>query len=208
MAESLDLKEIERRPAKYWNVDGLPELMMGLMWIVWGGAWLVGQSLPRGAAWNLYWTFTPVLLVLSGMAALRATKKLKARITFPRTGYVEWKEPTRAHRLVGSVVAMTTAAAMVALIMRSRTEGLEQMAAPGLGVLLGLGFVGASLAQRAPHLLWLAGVALVLGWAFGTLNMGWDAMNWMLIGLGMATALMGAIRLRVFLKQNPMEASA
>jgi hypothetical protein len=208
MAESLNLGEIERRPMKYWNADGLPELMMGLLWIVWGGAWLVGQSLPRGTAWNVYWMFTPVLLVFSGVAAIWAIKKLKTRLTFPRTGYVEWKEPTRGQRLLGAAVAMATAAAAAALIMKSRTEGLERMAAPGLGVLLSLGFVAASLTQRAPHLLALAGVALVLGWACGTLNTGWDAMNWMLIGLGVATSLVGTVRLRVFLKRNPLEASA
>jgi hypothetical protein len=37
-----DLNDIARRPARYWNIDGLPELMLGLLWIAWGGAWLFG----------------------------------------------------------------------------------------------------------------------------------------------------------------------
>jgi hypothetical protein len=205
MAESLDLREIERRPAQYWNVDGLPELMMGILWILWGAAWLVGQSLPRGAAWNVYWMFTPVLLVFSGVAAVWATKKLKARITFPRTGYVDWKDPTHAQRLTAAAVAMVTAALATALVVRSRTEGLELLAAPGVGVLLSLGFVVASLRQRAPHLLALAGVALLLGLAFGAAKTGWEGMNWMLVGLGAAAALVGAIRLRRFLEKHPIQ---
>ena len=31
-----DLKEIERRPKQYWNADGLPDLLFGFVWILWG----------------------------------------------------------------------------------------------------------------------------------------------------------------------------
>ena len=74
MAAPLDLRELERRPTKYWNEDGLPELVMGLLWVLWGGAWLVGNALPRGPVWNVFWMFTPALLALSGVAAVRLTK--------------------------------------------------------------------------------------------------------------------------------------
>lgn len=205
MAESLDLHELERRPVKYWNEDGLPELVMGLLWILWGGAWIVGNTLPRGKVWNVYWVFAPALLALSGVAAVWATKRLKAQFTFPRTGYVRWKEPSRMHRLIAAAVAIGTASALAALILKGRTEGLEHVAAPGLGVILSLGFVVASLTQRAPHLLALAGVALALGLAFGALGAGWEAMNWMLVALGVAATILGAARLRLFLARNPME---
>jgi hypothetical protein len=208
MSASLDLSEIERRSKKYWNVDGLPELMMGLLWILWGGSWLFGESLPRGAAWNVYWMFTPALLALSGVASIWATKKLKTRITFPRTGYVEWNAPTRGQRLTAAAVAMVTAALLTALIMRARVQGMEHVAPAALGVLLSLAFVVSSLTQRAPHLLALAGVALMLGLAFGALNGGWQSMNWMLVGLGTATFLSGSIRLSIFLKRHPLEKRA
>jgi hypothetical protein len=205
MGESFNLSEIERRPAKYWNVDGLPELMMGLLWIVWGGSWLFGQSLQRGPFWNIYWMFTPALLTFTGVASIWATKKLKARITFPRAGYVEWNEPTRAQRLAAAAVAVVVAALAAALIMKSRVRGVEQVAPLAFGVLLSLSLVVASLSQRAPHMLALAGVALALGLALAALNLGWESTNWMLIGLGIATALSGSIRLGLFLKRHPLE---
>jgi hypothetical protein len=200
----MDLGEIERRPAKYWNADGLPEVMMGLVWVLWGTAWLVGESLPRGAAWNIYWMFTPALLALSGVASVWATKKLKARFTFPRGGYVEWKEPTRTQRVIGATIAMVTAALLAALVVRARAQGTERVAPAVIGVLLSLGFVVASLTQRTPHMLALAGVAWTLGLAFGALNLGWQSINWMLIVLGVATALSGSLRLGMFLKRNPL----
>jgi hypothetical protein len=205
MADTLDLTDIEHRAKRYWNVDGLPELMMGLLWMLWGGSWLFGQSLPRGTAWNVYWMFTPALLALSGVASVWATKKLKARITFPRTGYVEWKGPTRGERLTAAAVAMGAAMLLVALLAKSQTEGLEHVMAPGLGVLFSLAFVVASLSQKAPHLLALAGVALILGLAFRASSTGWDDMNWMLIALGAATVILGAARLWIFVRTHPME---
>lgn len=208
MGESFNLSEIERRPSKYWNVDGLPELMMGLLWVVWGSSWLFGQSLQRGTLWNMYWLFTPALLALSGVASVWATKKLKARITFPRAGYMEWKEPTRGQRLATAAVAMIAAALLAALIIRARVHGVEQVAPLAFGVLLSLALVVASLSQRAPHMLALAGVALALGLAFASLNMGWESTNWILIGLGIATAIGGAIRLNIFLKRYPLETHA
>lgn len=207
MANKLVLDEVQRRSTRYWNVDGLPELMMGLVWMLWGGAWLLGQSLPRGVS-NVYWMFTPFLLALSGVASVWATKKLKARITFPRTGYVEWNPPTRQQRLAAAAVAIVTASVLVALISGNRTVGLEQVAAPAVGVVLSLAFVAASVTQKAPHLLTLAAVALVLGLAFRASTSGWDALNWMLIALGMATVLVGAARLWMFLKAHPLEQRA
>lgn len=208
MSQSLDLGEIARRPTTYWNADGLPELMMGLLWLLWGGSWLFGQSLPHGAAWNIYWMFTPALLALTGVASIWATKKLKTLITFPRTGYVEWNEPTGGQRLAAAAVAVVTAALVAALTIRARTPGMERVAPAALGVLLSLAFVAASLRQRAPHLLALAGVALMLGLAFGALNAGWQATNWMLIGLGTATFLSGSVRLSIFLRRHPLEEPA
>jgi hypothetical protein len=127
MNTSLLLREIQRRPAKYWNADGLPELVMGLLWMTWGAAWLVGEALPRGPIWNMYWTFTPALLALSGMAAIWATKKLKAWITFPRAGYVEWKEPSGARRFMAGATAIMAAAVLVVLIAGAREHGTERV---------------------------------------------------------------------------------
>lgn len=205
MADTLNLAEAEGRAQRYWTIDGLPEIIMGALWMVWGGAFLVGQLLPRGPVWNMYWMFTPALLALSGVAAVQVTKRLKARITFPRTGYVEWREPSRTHRMTTAGVAMVTAALLVIILARSRAEGMGSTVAPVLGVILSLSFVVASLSQRAPYLLALAGAALVLGLVFGASRTGWDAVNWMFVALGAATAAVGALRLGRFIRTHPLE---
>ena len=149
MADTLELEGAQQRSQRYWTIDGLPELMMGLLWVLWGGAWLFGHSLPRGPVFAMYWMFTPALLALSGVASVWATKKLKARITFPRTGYVEWHSPTRRQRFTAAAVAVGSASLLVAVIAKSRTEQVEHMAAPAVAVILSLAFVVAAISQKA-----------------------------------------------------------
>lgn len=200
--QNIDLAEVARRPQRYWTVDGLPELVMGFLWIVWGGAWLIGESLPRDWRYTIYWTLTPVLLVLSGFAAVWTIKRLKARWTFPRTGYVEWRGPTHGERLVAAGVAMVTAMVLAVTIVRGGS-GAEH-AGPVVGVILSLSFVVASLRQRAPHYLALAGVALVTGVSLSAINTGWASVNWMFLILGAATSALGAVRLTRFVRKHPM----
>jgi len=203
-----DLDDIEHRARKYWNVDGLPELVMGALWMLWGASSLVGEALPRGAVRTLFWSLTPALLAFSGFAAVWAIKRLKARITFPRTGYVAWNEPSTVQRLTAAAVALVSAALLVVLITKGRKAGLEPVIAPGIGVLFGLAFLVASVTQRAPHLLALAGVSLLLTLAVGATSFGWDAMHWMLVWLGAASVVLGMVRLWMFVRSHPVERSA
>lgn len=199
------LRDLEDRPKRYWNVDGIPELMMGLVWILWGGALLVGEAIPRGSAANIYWMVFPAVLVLSGVASNWAVRKLKERLTYPRTGYIEYREPGPLVRLATGALVVLTAAALAALIVTGRAAGVEHSAAPAIGVILSLAFVVLSVRQKAPHFLALAGVALALGAAFAGLKLGWAGMNWLFVWLGVSAALMGAWRLRRYLRQHPVE---
>jgi hypothetical protein len=195
--ERPDLNEIARRPEKYWSADGLPELVMGGLWMVWGSAWLVGERLP-----SAYRMFVPLLLVISGLMAVWVIKRLKARLTFPRTGYVEWKEPSGRMRLAGAVLAMVVGAVLAAVVFRG-DAGLAGRASLVLGGVLALAFLGAAARQRAPHLLALAAVAIALGLILDSVVGGWSAANGLFIALGAATSLAGWLRLARFRATHP-----
>lgn len=78
-----------RRAAAYWFSDGLPEIVFGLPYLIWGAA---------GLAWRLeignYWAFFSVTTVaMCGFFVVYFFERkildfLKARVTYPRTGYV------------------------------------------------------------------------------------------------------------------------
>lgn len=197
-----DLADIDRRPLRYWNVDGIPELVMGALWMLWGSAWLIGETVPRDWRAGAFWSVVPAALALSGWGAVWLIKWLKARVTFPRTGYVEWKEPGRTSRIMTVIVAMVAAAALAAAA--SGDPGpLEHRAPIMLGVILALAFAVASIRQRAPHYLALGGVAVALGLAFTAFSRGWQSVNWMFVAIGAASAAVGAVRLLLFVRAHP-----
>jgi hypothetical protein len=201
---AVDLDDLARRPQQYWDVDGLPELMMGLLWMLWGGALLFGTALPRDSRRGVYWVIVPAVLVLSGFASNWATKKLKARLTFPRTGYVEWKQPGGGARWGGAIFALLTAVILAAAIFSMKnTDRTEQMAAPVITVIMSLAFVVASIRQRAPHYLALAAVAAALALALGSMRAGFESLNWVFVLLGVASAAVGGLRLALFVRNHP-----
>jgi hypothetical protein len=195
-----ELDDLEQRPRRYWHVDGIPELVMGGIWILWGAAVLIGEALPRGPGFVVYWLTVPAVLALSGVAARWLVIRLKERLTYPRTGYVDYPEPTRRTRVMAAAIAIAAAAAMAGVLLIGRAAGAANVAAPAVGVVLSLGFLVISVRQRAPHLLALAGVALALGIAGGVVKLGWTSLNWLFVGLGLAAAGVGAWRLRRYLQ--------
>lgn len=198
-----DLDELARRPARYWNIDGLPELVMGLLWMVWGGAWLIGRAVPHDWRWTAYWLIVPPALALSGVAAAWATRRLKERITFPRAGYVAWRQPDGRTRILVGAGIVVVASALALLVLTSRAQPAAGNAPAVMTVILSLSFVAIGLRQRAPHFLALAGVAVAMALAIGTIASGWASMNWLFVALGAACALVGAVRLALFLRAHP-----
>ena len=203
--DRVDLAELERRPVRSWNVDGLAELVLGVAWMLWGGAWLVGQTLPRDWKWTAYWLLVPPTLALSTAAIGPVTRKLKQRLTFPRTGYVEWNAPRQSSRWVTAAAILISAIALAAvLVSTKRATPLEQRLPPIMGVVLSLAFAALSVRQRAPHLLALAAAGVAVTLSITALVSGWDALSWMFVALGAVCVLLGAARLAFFVRRHPL----
>jgi hypothetical protein len=78
-----------RRAASYWFVDGLPETLFGLALVVMAGLGsLCGIYAPK--PWSkLDWVISYAGLLLYFLMERRILDFLKARFTYPRTGYVQ-----------------------------------------------------------------------------------------------------------------------
>lgn len=148
----------------------------------------------------------PPTLALSGVAVTWATRRLKQRVTFPRTGYVALEQPDARTRLFVAAAVVVAASALALLVLTNHTRSVEQTAPAVISVILSLSFVAAGLKQRAPHHLGLAAAAAALGLAVGSMKTGWDSMNWLFVALGAACALVGAVRLALFLRAHPISA--
>ena len=201
-----DLNEVERRSKRYWTVDGIPEIVMGGIWILWGAAFLVPEFLARDSRFARgYSGFVWVILLASAFAANWIMKTLKNKYTFPRAGYVQFNEPRRSQRILTVLMGGLIAAALVPLFAISvKHQVIADVAAPAIGTLMAGGFLIASRRQGMPHWIWLSLISLILGAALYPLKLAWVALPWYFIGMGVAFALAGSCRFRAFVRSIPL----
>src|ERR1019366_6838516 len=85
------IESLLQRPKLYNNIDGVGELGMGFMLL--GFAllmWLQVHS-PGSAIWHKVYVVLPLILLL-GSIIDQGSKAIKRHITYPRTGFVEYKK--------------------------------------------------------------------------------------------------------------------
>lgn len=203
MRKHPDLDDLARRPRRYWHVDGLPELMLGLTWMIWGTAWLIGQSVPHDWRATAYWLMVSPMLAVSGFVVHRITGRLKQRVTFPRAGYVEWARPSAAARTGVVAITVIGALAIAAVALFAPAAAVERRAPAIITAVLSLAFVALAVWNRAPHHFALAAATVAVGIAAATLATGWTSVHWLFLGVGLASAAIGVVRLVVFLRTHP-----
>jgi len=198
--EQQELREIERRPLRYWNVDGLPELWMGVLWLMTGGLWLVGSSLPKGLFHSAFWIMTGIVVPVAALACQWALLKLKERLTYPRAGYVCERQPG----LLAWFGLAAVILAMVAFILAAFGSSDSKRLMPLIfGIAIAGGFIVSIRRLRATWLNWFALAPLSLGAYSYWRELGVVGFDWLFIVIGTVCTISGALRLRRFLRENP-----
>jgi hypothetical protein len=199
-----DIEKLTRRPAEYLTDTGIPQLMGGTVWFLLGSGVLIGQRLQAGTGLLvLQWTS-----VCCAFAVILAARALKRRIVFPRGGYVELR-PRPSFRF--SFVITLSVAAGISVFAIARPRHLPSMdthlMAPGFAIAFAAIFIVSGWKLRS-RLLILFGVYLL---AIAPLlervpGGSYTGMSWLEVGIGIPLAVAGAIKLKQFLKANPMPA--
>jgi hypothetical protein len=111
-------KEIEQKTRRYWYVDGLAEIFIGLLLVVTGLLVVAPEQLPSGS-WLRLIAVAATVVIIGGGSWLggRLVKSVKARVTFPRTGYVNYRRPSRQRRLRNFLILLPIAALWTAVIL-------------------------------------------------------------------------------------------
>lgn len=110
------IKSSQQRTQRYWYIDGLNELGFGLVCLLLAVYFFVQEgiqdALPAGQLLNL----GLMLFIIGGSFAFRTlVRKVKERITYPRTGYVAYRR-TRRSRLLGLIAAAIFSGAVFAAV--------------------------------------------------------------------------------------------
>jgi hypothetical protein len=88
------IDEYAKRTMRYWYVDGLSEIAGGAVMLLLALVFLVGALLEPSPSTSLYLAFGQPLIVLAGaLAARKIVAQVKERLTYPRTGYVAYRQP-------------------------------------------------------------------------------------------------------------------
>lgn len=190
------------RPQRYWYVDGLAELAGGfvifLIGLIYAIAGLLPDGMPRALVLGLG---SPAIILLSAWCSRKIIAFLKERLTYPRTGYVAYRQPTGSKRwsriLLVAFLAFTISA-LTALLGRSLPERIWP-ALTGVMLALAIGYLGARIGLRRFYA--VAGFSLLEGIAAFYLDLPdpWSAA--LVFGLeGLAWILSGALVLAHYLR--------
>jgi hypothetical protein len=111
-------EEIEQKTRRYWYVDGLAEIFIGLLLVVTGLLVVAPEQLPSGS-WLRLIAVAAMVVIIGGGSWLggRLVKSVKARVTYPRTGYVNYRRPSRQRRLRNFLILLPIAALWTAVIL-------------------------------------------------------------------------------------------
>lgn len=204
-----NLSDIEQRVKRYWYTDGIGELIGGGMFLLLGlyfsaQQYFGDQSLVGGILQS-----SLALILIGGMLIGRhVINLLKARVTYPRTGYVEYRTNGGnmvLRRIIIVVIAM--AVAMLSLLIARRVDVIDSMVAV-TGVLVAfILFVKQAWSSRMGRFYVLSAVSLILGIALSVSGLPRGYNLGAFYGLmGIAFAVSGGLTLRHYLTENPSPA--
>ena len=115
-----DLNQVTRRVRQYWFADGLAELSVGGAFIVLGLYFYLQSILPSGSLVLLTIQAGFVVLLFGVIFLSRyPVSKFKARLTFPRTGYVSYNRASKKQRIVSAGTAILIVALNLALFLNT-----------------------------------------------------------------------------------------
>lgn len=200
-----DIKKITRRSLSYWFEDGLLEIILGGLFLLLGISFLIeGIAEPGTLIRRISGIAGLVLMVVGAWTARPIIRKLKERITYPRTGYVTYRKstPTRKSRTISYILTLAIVLLVVGIITSAPDKTLDWL--PMFeGVIIGgfLLFIGyrtliyrfyilGTLSVISGTLLSISGIGNLVG------------MGIYFLILGSSLLLSGGYRLRTYLHQT------
>ena len=204
-----DLQDVEGRIKRYWFTDGIGELMGGGMFLLLGLYFSAQQYFGDQSMAGVILQSSFVLILIGGVfVARRVVNILKARVTYPRTGYVEYRTNDKNmmwKRIFTAALAMAVAASSV--YIARRIDAIDSIVAV-TGVLVAvILFVKQGWTWGVGRFYVLSAVSLILGIALSVSGLSRGYNLGAFYGLmGIAFAISGGLTLRRYLQDNPMSA--
>ena len=206
-----NFSDVERRVKRYWYTDGIGELIGGGTFVLLGLYFALQEFLGADSLITAILQASFVLLFIGGAVLSRwLVNTLKTRLTYPRTGYVEYRVDQRgtAWRRIW-VIGLGFAAAVLAMVFVRLFQFFDSMVA-FTGLIATLIFVALGAKSSGITRFYILGaVSLVLGLALSMSRLPNGYSLGLFYGLtGVCICISGGLTLRRYLQENPLPAEA
>ncbi len=202
-----NLSEVERRVKRYWYTDGIGELIGGGMFLVIAFYLFLVQYFGSQSPMNV---ILPTGYVVFLFAALffgrRLIHALKARVTYPRTGYIEYPATDKYVVLRRALTIIAVMAIAIFLIVVTRKIDVLDLAVVMIGALVAVVLlIKQGWSSGVPRLYFLSAISFALGVALSFSGLSSEINLIVFAGLmGIAFAISGGLTLRRYLQENPL----
>jgi hypothetical protein len=201
--------DVEGRVKRYWYSDGIADISVGAMFLMLGLFFGVQGYFGEGSTVSVILQVSMVLVMVGGIFGVQwLVNTLKSRLTYPRTGYVEYRakdKDSNQRRFVVIGVALIIAVASIVLFDFIRE--LDTMVLTS-GILVGIVFIalrGKSTGVTRFYVLGVIAIILGVGLSLGDLSQEYNLA--LFYGLeGIMLMITGGIVLQRYISENPMPA--
>ena len=206
-----NLTDVERRVKRYWYTDGSGELIGGGMFVLLGVYFALQEFLGQDSLVSGILQASLVLLMIGGMfVSRRLINALKTRLTYPRTGYVEYQvseRNTRSRQILAGVLGFLVA--VLAMLFVRLFQFFDSIVAI-TGVVVAVILVVLRTKSAGLTRFYILGVvSLVLGLALAVSGPPNGYSLGLFYGLmGVCLMFSGGLVLQRYLKENPIPVDA
>lgn len=202
-----DMQQVEKRVKRYWYTDGIAELASGGMFILLGLYFGIQVIFGEKSLFSIFLQVILVLVLIAGFLIVhKLVNTLKTRLTYPRTGYVEYRvndrEVKRRRWIIVTAAAVLSGVSMLLEIYIINLDSVILIT----GLLAGIIFI--TLRGRSSGLkrfYTLGGLAIVLGIVLSLSPLSQIKDLALFFGLlGIVIVISGVYVLRQYLNENPI----
>jgi len=202
-----DLKEPQLRARQYFYVDGSFEFGFGLLSLLLAG-YFYAETHVHGWLSAIVDVSLVLVMIGGGFLVNLLTRKLKERVTYPRTGYVSYrqeKHPKRVRRAMISIVIGGLVAALATVLVAAPHRPNLAVMPIFSGILFGLVLAIVAWRTAIPrfYLLALLSAAVGIALSFSGLE-DYPGLVTYYVATAVILLLTGACVLRSYLRKNPV----
>lgn len=202
-----DLTDVEQRVKRYWYVDGFGELVGGGgMCLLLGIYFAAQQYFGDGSLIGGLLEMSLFFVLVGGMFLVRRLiGAAKVRVTYPRTGYVEYSQPQNKRWMgaLSAIVGMAMAMTFIFIVRQfNRIDAMVAVTGVVMGIILYVKQVWSAKVKRF-YILSTAAVLYGVALSVSSLPRGYNL--GLFYGLmALSFAISGGLTLRKYLDENPL----